>query len=94
MNRRILIAGAGISALLAGCGTQLVIPDEVKVAVPTSCAAEKPKRPQLPTDQELAGLDDFHLPIALHLDRRLRQQYEAELEAVLSGCWQPNPGGT
>lgn len=89
-------AGAMLAtALLAGCGGHtLVVPETVQVPVPVSCAAEHPPRPALPSDRELAALDDFHLPIALYLDRQLRAQYIRELEAVLSGCWQPRAGGT
>lgn len=79
--------------LLAGCVGNPVIPTEVRVPVQVSCVAEQPKKPLMLTDAELQALDDFKLPIALTLDRRVRQAYEAELEAVLAGCWIPKNGG-
>jgi hypothetical protein len=75
--------------LLAGCVGNPVIPTEVRVPVPVSCVTEQPKKPAMLSDAELRALDDFKLPIALTLDRRVRQAYEAELEAVLAGCLTP-----
>lgn len=79
--------------LLAGCVGNPVIPTEVRVPVPVSCVTEPPVKPRMLSNAELRALDDFKLPIALTLDRAQRIQYEAELEAVLAGCWIPKAGG-
>lgn len=79
--RTLLVASS--LALLVGCTT---IPKEVRVPVPVPCIPERPARPSLLADAELRAFDDYGLVIALARDRRLRQAYEAELEAALAGC--------
>jgi hypothetical protein len=69
--------------LLVGCTT---VPKEVRIRVPVPCVEQAPQRPSLIADAELRALDDYGLVIALARDRRLRQGYEAQLEAVLAGC--------
>lgn len=72
---------------LAGCASgPPPLPVEVRVPVATPCIAESPARPDLLSDGALAALDDYRLVIELARDRRLRQAYEAELEAVVAGC--------
>lgn len=82
--------------LLAGCTAAPVVPTEVKVPVPVACIDRPVDKIELMTDDELKALNDYQLPLALWLDRRLRQIYEARLEATLDGCWFPAParGGT
>lgn len=45
-----------------------------------------PVRPKIPTDAELAVLDDYKFTLAIFLDRRSLLDYTAELEAVVSAC--------
>jgi hypothetical protein len=72
---------------LAGCASgPPPLPVEVRIPVPVPCIAETPARPELLTDGALAALDDYRLVLELARDRRLRQGYEAELEAVVAGC--------
>ena len=84
--------------LLAGCPSLgMRVPETVQVPVPVPCAAKKPAKPKLITDPELRSLDSYSATIHLLLDRLVRGQYEAQLEAALAGCWQPDegkPGGT
>lgn len=76
---------------LAGCGSAPLIPDppkEVRVPVPVPCLkpSEIPQRPSLLSDQQLDALDDKRAVIALGQDRRVRQGYQAQLEASIAGC--------
>jgi hypothetical protein len=61
----------------------------VLVPVPVACVSEPVPKPDFFTDEQLKALDDYQLPLALWLDRRLRQLYEARIEATLDGCWFP-----
>lgn len=73
--------------VLAGCASgPPPLPVEIRVPVATPCIAEPPARPELLTDGALAALDDYRLVLELARDRRLRQGYIAELEAVVAGC--------
>jgi len=73
--------------LLAGCASgPPPLPVEVRVPIAVPCIAETPARPELLTDRDLAALPDYHLVLELARDRRLRQGYIAELEAVVAGC--------
>lgn len=74
------------SALLAGCASGPLIPKEVRVPVPVSCIERPPVRPSMLSDAELLALDDYALVIALARDRRVRQGWEAVLEATIAGC--------
>lgn len=94
-ERVLLLVGLSMSAiaalaLLTGCaGQQTVeIPKEVRVPVPVPCvkAEDRPTRPQLRTDGEILALDDYKRTLAMWEDRRTRQAYEGELEAVVEGC--------
>ena len=76
----------GSLALLAGCAAGPEIPREVRVPVPVACIDQPPPRPAMLSDAELLALDDYGLVLALARDRRIRQGYEAELEAVVEGC--------
>jgi hypothetical protein len=73
--------------LLAGCASgPPPLPVEVRVPIAVPCVNEPLARPELLTDRDLAALDDYRLVLELARDRRLRQAYEAELEAVVAGC--------
>jgi len=75
------------SVLLAGCASgPPPLPTEVRIPVAVPCLTEAPARPELLTDGALAALDDYRLVLELARDRRLRQGYIAELEAVVAGC--------
>ena len=92
MSRR---AACLLASLLAACGhTPLPVPERVEVPVPIACVSELVPKPDLPSDQELAAMDSYHGILALWLDRRARQIYEARLEAAMSGCWVRGRGGT
>lgn len=89
---RILVSSAG----LVGCASgPPPLPVEVRVPIVVPCIAEAPVRPELLSDGALAALDDYRLVLELARDRRLRQGYIAELEAVLAGCSELvlNPAG-
>lgn len=70
---------------IAGCSS-LPVPREIRVPVPVPCIDRTPERPSMLSDQELLALDDYALVVSLARDRRIRQGYEAELEATLEGC--------
>lgn len=90
-----LIVGAVLVALLAGCGGLPVkVPETVSVPVPVSCIEAPVARPNFYTDAEIAAMDDFKATLNLWLERRVRQAYEAQLEATVAGCWLPAKGGT
>ena len=91
MTRALVIA----AALLAGCGSAPIpVPQTVQVPVPVACIDAPVPRPDFFTDAQLAAMDDYHGMLALWLDRRQRQVYEARLEAAMAGCWMPGAGGT
>lgn len=71
-------------SLLTGCATQL--PHEVRIPVPVPCIAEPVKPPVWLTDEQIKALPDYSLVLHLWLERRERQVYEGELEAMLAGC--------
>lgn len=75
-----------VSCALAGCASGPQIPKEVRVPVPVSCIDQVPQRPSMLSDAELLALDDYGLVIALARDRRVRQGWEATIEALLEGC--------
>ena len=73
------------SLLLVGCAT----PDPITVRVPVRvpCIEQVPERPALLSDAELAAIEsDYELIIHIARDRRLRQGYQAQLEAAIEGC--------
>lgn len=77
---------AGIALGLAGCANGPTIPTEVRVPVPVPCVGSPPVKPPMLSDAEMLALDDYALVIALARDRRLRQGYEATLQAVVEAC--------
>ncbi len=76
---------------LAGCKT---LPERVSVPIPVGCVKERPQRPPLVTDAELAVMSDGQFVLALGRDRVLRQGYEGELEAVVDACAASGPAPT
>jgi len=76
----------GVVLVLTGCANGPTVPAEVRVPVPVPCVETVPSRPSMMSDGELMALDDYGLVVALARDRRIRQGYEAELEAVVAGC--------
>ena len=75
-----------VMAALGGCSTIPEAPKEVRVPVAVPCIERPPVKPSMLSDAELLALDDFGLVIALARDRRIRQGWEATLEALLEGC--------
>lgn len=79
------------AVFLTACTPALKIPDppkEVRVPVATPCLKPEdvPQRPSLLSDQQIDALDDKRAVIALGQDRRVRQGYQAGLEAAVKGC--------
>lgn len=76
------------SVVFSGCATDRIVPQEVRIPVPVSCLKEgdSPVRPSMMSDEQLDGLDDKRAVVALGQDRRIRQAYEARLEAALAAC--------
>lgn len=68
--------------LLAGCETVKV----VQVPVPTPCIAAMPARPALVTDDDLKGMSDYRMVLALRQFHLAATGYIAELEAVATPC--------
>ncbi|MEA0988971.1 hypothetical protein U6010_11015 [Pseudomonas aeruginosa] len=85
-----LVASA---VLLAGCtGTPPVTiekPVEVKVPVAVACVERLPTKPVFKSDEQLKRGSSYQVVNDLLADRLAREIYEAELEALLSGCVQP-----
>jgi hypothetical protein len=80
-----------VTIVLAGCASPPIIPDpprEIRVPVPVPCLRpeDMPQRPSMLTDEQLDALDDKRAVIALGQDRRVRQGYEASMEAAIAGC--------
>lgn len=73
-------------AVLTGCASVPQIPKEIRVPVAVPCIDRVPQRPSMLSDSELLALDDYGLVIALARDRRVRQGWEATIEALLEGC--------
>lgn len=72
--------------LVGACSSLPEVPREVRIPVPIKCIEVSPERPSLLSDEELLALDDYGLVLGLARDRRIRQGYEAQLEAALEGC--------
>lgn len=77
--------------LLSGCAT-VAEPDyrppatvEVPVRVPC-LPADRPVRPTIYADRELAKLDDYKLVLALRRDAIHLAAYARELEALIKAC--------
>lgn len=82
---RATVMGVVVAGLLAGCAG-IEVPREVRIPVPVKCIERAPERPSMLSDEELLALDDYGLVVALARDRRVRQGYIGELEAVMEGC--------
>lgn len=81
---------AFLALLLAGCSTMPGAPTVANIPVPVSCVpADPPKRPQIYSDPELAGMDDYRIVLALRWNGERLLEYVRELEAVLKGCAGP-----
>lgn len=77
--------GAMLVIILSGCASHPTV-TEVRVPVQVSCITAPPVPPKLYTDAELKQLDDYHLALALLLDRIKAANYQAELEAAVEAC--------
>lgn len=75
-----------VLAALGGCSTIPEAPKEVRIPVAVPCIERPPGKPSMLSDAELLALDDFGLVVALARDRRIRQGWEATLEALVEGC--------
>lgn len=54
--------------------------------MPVPCIEQPPAKPSMLSDADLLALDHYALVIALARDRRVRQGYEATMEAAVEGC--------
>ena len=74
--------------LQAGCSLLPAKPEPiaVNIPVPVPCVTELPAAPTLPSDDEYRAMDEYRFVTSLWLERRLRQNYQGELEAILKGC--------
>ena len=95
MKRAIL--SALLCALLGACATARppepqIVTQEVKVPVPTPCAAQAPARPAFADDQPAikAAPDIFERTKLLLAGREQRDGYIGQLEAANSACKAPD----
>ncbi len=75
--------------LVAGCdGTMPKLPERVEVPVPVPCIGKGdiPPRPAFWKDEDLMVLDRFKRTIAVWDERREREVYERDLEAIVRAC--------
>jgi hypothetical protein len=86
MTRVLVLATAFLTAFLAGCAVEPVLPTVVKVPVITPCITEPVKQPIFITDADLLQLDEYGFIVGLARDRLERKKYELALEAALAGC--------
>lgn len=69
-----------------GCASALPTPVRVEVPVIVPCVGEVPQRPAYEFDKLLATATDGEIILALARDWARGRKYEAELEAVITGC--------
>lgn len=50
------------------------------------CRITAPTKPDMVSDDALKAMNDYQLTLSLYLDRRVRQGYEAQLEAAIQQC--------
>lgn len=86
-----LLSAALVAAVpLAGCGathsTRVEI-QQVKVAVPVPC--DESERPNMSTEQPLAGADVDMFVQAADAEHERRERYEIPLRATLDNCKRP-----
>jgi hypothetical protein len=81
--RLALVAAIALSGCCAPAHRPL---ERIEVPVSVPCVAEAPGRPALVSDDDLRAMSDYSLVLALFRDRRMRQGYEGELEALLAAC--------
>jgi len=81
----VLVAACGA---LAGCATQLQVPEKVNVPVPVACVDPKdvPPRPQLRTQDDLMGMDRYRRTLAAWSDLVKLWAYTTQLESIAAGC--------
>lgn len=76
-----------IALALIGCSAAPPrLPERVAIPVAVACLDRIPDRPAFRSDRELLAQSDYAAVLALWLDRRLRQDYEAVIEAALQAC--------
>lgn len=85
MRRYALLAAVvSLAGSLAACGVAPL--QTVKVPVPVECRVEVPARPAMPTEALSPGLDLDRFTVSALAEIELREGYEGELRAALTGC--------
>lgn len=74
-----------LCGILTGCGATLPTAN-LPVAVVCISPDEKPVRPKLLTDDDLKGMSDYRMALALRQYHIQAGGYIVELEAVVDGC--------
>ncbi|MBK9497322.1 MAG: hypothetical protein IPO08_22940 [Xanthomonadales bacterium] len=75
-----------LSLLLCSCGFAPARVVEVRIPVPVPCEAPDVEKPVFEVDRLSLGAGIVEQMKALRIERKQRQGYEAELEAVVKGC--------
>ena len=76
--------------LLAGCASAPLAPQRVEVPVFTPCVKVVPQRPAYEFGQLAPAATDGEIVLALARDWLRWRPYEAQLEAVITGCIPPD----
>jgi hypothetical protein len=73
-------------AMLSACSSMPKAPDHVNVAVSKSCIEKSPVKPDFAAHVDLKKLPVNKFPAIVTEELIKHEDYERELEAVLSGC--------
>jgi hypothetical protein len=76
--------------LLASCASAPPAPVRVEIPVFTPCVKVVPQRPAYEFGQLAPAATDGEIVLALARDWLRGRPYEAQLEAVIAGCIQPD----
>lgn len=80
-------ASLGAIPFIVGCAATTVT--TVKVPVPVPCQEAVPTRPAMPTDSLKPGASLYTIVQSARAEIGLRERYEHQLLAALSGCVAP-----
>jgi hypothetical protein len=86
-----LSAIAALAVAVSACCTPRVVTQEVKVAIPTPCIKELPKKPDMPLESSSASEDQYTKTKKAIAQLYRDKAYQQELEAALTACLDPNP---
>ena len=79
-----------LAVLVVGCTSAPPAPQRVEVPVFTPCVKSVPQRPFYEFDKLPSTATDGEIVLALARDWLRGRPYEAQLEAVIAGCIQPD----